>query len=423
MIIVDNALRKLEVENSHIKVAMVGAGSMAKAVAYQICKYTPGMVLVAIANRHPVKAKAVFEAAGLTEAEEVENISGLEKNVRLGVPSVCNNPLLLTGASNIDVIIEVTGTVEYSAKVTLNALKRKKHVVLINSALDATVGPILKVYAHRSGMVLTNTDGNAAATTMLLYRHVKSLGFEPVFCGNIHAGESSYLTQISVDTLKCFDQAMLANATGMQLPEMDFYSPYTYANRRSNSDIGILGSDERIKFPDVAARVEALDPCAGVFILAKTDDPVQQAYLSKYKLDGYPLYLFKLPFQMAHFEVANTVAKAVLFKDASISPIDKPYVEVVAAAGRDINAGEILDGIAGDCTFGVCRNAEDVQSMNFLPIGVAENCIIKRNVPKDQILTYDDVILPEGRLIDMLRMEQNEYFAVQAGCSLKTVHK
>lgn len=423
MIIVDNALRKLEAENSHIKVAMVGAGSMAKAVAYQLCKYTPGMVLVAIANRHTAKAKAVFEDAGLRDAEEVQTISELEKNVRLGVPSICNNPLLLTDAKNIDVIIEVTGTVEFSAKVTMNALNRKKHVILINSALDATVGPILQVYAHRSGMVLTNTDGNAAATTMLLYRHVKSLGFEPVFCGNIHAGQSSYLSQISVDTLKCFDQAMLANATGMQLPEMDVYSPFTFANRSSNSDIGVLGSDERINYPDVAARVGALDPCAGVFILAKTDDPVQQAYLSKYKLDGYPLYLFKLPFQMAHFEVANTVAKAVLFKDASISPINRPYVEVVAAASREINAGEILDGITGNYTSGVCRNAEDVQSMNFLPIGVAENCIIKRNVAKDQILTYDDVILPEGRLIDMLRMEQKEYFSVQSGQRMKTVYK
>jgi predicted homoserine dehydrogenase-like protein len=422
MIIVDNALRKLEVENSHIKVAMVGAGSMAKAVAYQLCKYTPGMVLVAIANRHTAKAKTVFEAAGLRDSEEVQTISELEKNIRLGVPSVCNNPLLLTQASNIDVIVEVTGTVEFSAKVTMNALKRKKHVILINSALDATVGPILQVYAHRSGMVLTNTDGNAAATTMLLYRHVKSLGFDPVFCGNIHAGQSSYLSQISVETLKCFDQAMLANATGMQLPEQDGYAPYTFADR-NNSGIGVLGSDERIDYPDVAARVEALDPCAGVFILAKTNDPVQQAYLSKYKLEGYPLYLFKLPFQMAHFEVANTVAKAVLFKDASISPIGRPFVEVVAAASRDINAGEILDGITGNHTFGLCRNAEDVQSMNFLPIGVAENCIIKRNVAKDQILTYDDVILPEGRLIDMLRMEQNEYFSIQSGRSMKTVHK
>jgi len=423
MIIVDSALRKLEVENSHIKVAMVGAGSMAKAVAYQIYKYTPGMVLVAISNRNPGKAKTVFEAAGLMDAEEVHELSGLEKNVRLGIPSVCNNPLLLTAASNIDVIIEVTGTVEFSAKVTMNALKCKKHVILINSALDATVGPILKVYAHRAGMVLTNTDGNAAATTMILYRHVKTLGFEPVFCGNRISDQSSYLTEVSIENLNCFDQAMLANATGMQLPELDNYSSNTCANSSFSPEIEIIGSEERVNYPDILERVKSLEPDPGVFILAKTDDPVQQAYLSKYKLAGYPLYLFKLPFQMAHFEVANTVAKAVLFKDATISPVDKPYVEVVTAAKRDIHAGEILDGSAGSYTFGVCRNAEDVHSMNFLPIGVAENCIIKRNVAKDQVLTYDDVILPEGRLIDMLRMEQNEYFGVNACRSLKTVYK
>jgi predicted homoserine dehydrogenase-like protein len=32
-------------------------------------------------------------------------------------------------------------------------------------------------------------------------------------------------------------------------------------------------------------------------------------------------------------------------------------------------------------------------------------------VAKDEVLTYEDVVVPEGRLADRLRAEQNEKFA------------
>jgi predicted homoserine dehydrogenase-like protein len=44
-------------------------------------------------------------------------------------------------------------------------------------------------------------------------------------------------------------------------------------------------------------------------------------------------------------------------------------------------------------------------------MGLAEGCRLKRDIPKDQVLTYDDVELPEGRLGDKLRAEQSVYFA------------
>jgi len=39
-------------------------------------------------------------------------------------------------------------------------------------------------------------------------------------------------------------------------------------------------------------------------------------------------------------------------------------------------------------------------------MGVAEGCVLTRDVHRDQALTYADVRLPEGRLIDRLRTEQ-----------------
>ena len=57
-------------------------------------------------------------------------------------------------------------------------------------------------------------------------------------------------------------------------------------------------------------------------------------------------------------------------------------------------------------------NADVTASEKLLPLGVAEGCVLKRDIKKDEALTYADVEVPSGRLIDQLRKEQTEYFNV-----------
>jgi predicted homoserine dehydrogenase-like protein len=61
-------------------------------------------------------------------------------------------------------------------------------------------------------------------------------------------------------------------------------------------------------------------------------------------------------------------------------------------------------------TYGLCENAQIVQAQRLLPIGLAEGCRLLRNVSRDQVLAYDDVELPAGRLCDKLRLEQDVLF-------------
>jgi len=42
----------------------------------------------------------------------------------------------------------------------------------------------------------------------------------------------------------------------------------------------------------------------------------------------------------------------------------------------------------------------------LLPVGVAEGCVLTRDLLRDAVLTYDDVALPAGRLVDRLRDAQ-----------------
>jgi len=101
----------------------------------------------------------------------------------------------------------------------------------------------------------------------------------------------------------------------------------------------------------------------------------------------------------------------VLFADAAVAADAGHIVDVVATAKRDLLAGETIDGIGWYMTYGLCENAEVVADDALLPIGLAEGCRLLRNVPKDQVLTYADVDLPEGRVCDRLRAEQVSFFS------------
>ena len=87
-------------------------------------------------------------------------------------------------------------------------------------------------------------------------------------------------------------------------------------------------------------------------------------------------------------------------------------VDVVAAAKTDLKSGATLDGLGHYMTYGLCENYDVSRKENLLPIGLAEGCVLKNDVPKDKVITYDDIIVPEGRLSDKLRKEQDAMFPV-----------
>jgi hypothetical protein len=51
-----------------------------------------------------------------------------------------------------------------------------------------------------------------------------------------------------------------------------------------------------------------------------------------------------------------------------------------------------------------------MSSGRYLPQGLVEGCRLVRDVAKDEVLTYDDAELPQGRLADRLRAEQYRHF-------------
>ena len=148
-----------------------------------------------------------------------------------------------------------------------------------------------------------------------------------------------------------------------------------------------------------------------VFCLAEHPDPKQQHYLKLYKMGDGPLYPFWTPYHLVHFEVPNAIARVVLFHDSVAPALAGPVVEVCACAKRDLKAGEVLDEYGGYTTYGEAVNTEEMSASRYLPEGLVEGCTLLRDIAKDAVLTYDDVVLPPGRLADRLRAEQYRHFS------------
>ncbi len=429
MQIVDHALLERAESGDPIRVGMVGAGFMARGIALQMTGVVPGMTLVAIANRHLAGAQRAFEEAGIADHVTVGSVGELEAAISDGRPAVTEDPLLLCRADGIDAIVEVTGAVEYGARVVLEAIGHGKHVVMMNAELDGTVGPLLKSRADAAGVVVTNSEGDQPGVIMNLYRFVRGIGVRPVLCGNIKGLQDPYrnpttqeafarkwgqkphmVTSFADGTKISFEQAIVANATGMRVARRGMHGPTVPSGTSIQEAVDWYPLADLLDGPGIVDYVVGASPGPGVFVLGSHDDPRQQHYLNLYKLGEGPLYCFFTPYHLCHFETHNSVARAVLYGDATISPDHGPRVDVVATAKIDLEAGQVLDGIGYYMTYGQAENADITHREGLLPMGLAEGCRLKRSVERDTVLSYADVELPPERLADTLREEQNRMF-------------
>jgi len=423
MIIIDRALQRRAAEGNPVRVALVGAGFMGRGFVNQVVNSVQGMELAAICNRTLTNAERAYREAGVEEFEVASDADGVNGAVRAGRPVITSSYQAVCAAEGIDAIVEATGAVEYGARVVLAAIEGDKHVVLLNAEVDGTVGAILRRRADEAGVVLTGCDGDQPGVEVNLYRFVRGIGLTPLVCGNIKGlqdphrnpttqegfakqwGQDPHMVTSFADGTKIsFEQAIVANATGMTIERRGMRG----ADHAGHVDelTAAFDVDALRELGGVVDYVVGAKPGPGVYVLATHDDPRQRHYLNLYKLGPGPLYSFYTPYHLCHFEVPTTVARAVLFADAALQPAGPPVVEVITTAKRDLTVGQTLDGLGGYDTYGQAERADVTAAQHLLPMGVAERCVLRHDVAKDQVLTYDDVILPAGRLIDQLREEQ-----------------
>jgi len=153
-----NLLQMREAAHRPIRVGVVGAGATGRAIALQLGTPVPGIRLAGIANRTPAHAERAFREAAIRDWQSAETAAEADSLIGRGIPVLTTDPQLLTRSAEIDIVIEVTGTVDFAASVVLDAIAHRKAVVMVNAELDSLIGPLLKAKADDAGVVLTHTD-------------------------------------------------------------------------------------------------------------------------------------------------------------------------------------------------------------------------------------------------------------------------
>jgi predicted homoserine dehydrogenase-like protein len=378
------------------------------------------------------RAVTAFQEAGVDDVATPADATALAAALERGVPVATDDLDSICASDHIDVVVDATGAVEYGCHLAEAAIAGGKHVVLMNAEVDGTVGWALARMAESAGVVYTGCDGDQPGVQMNLIRFVRGLGLRPLVSGNVKGLHDPYrnpttqqgfaerwgqdpamVTSFADGTKISFEQAIVANATGMTVEQRGMRG----ADHDGHVDdlTSHYDIDELERLGGVVDYVVGTKPGPGVYALATHDDPRQRHYLELYKLGEGPLYSFYTPYHLCHFEVPNTIARAALLGDATLAPCGPPRVEVVATAKVDLHSGQTIDGLGGYMTYGLAERAELTASDDLLPMGVAEGCRLVADVAKDTVLTYADVEVPTGRAVDRLREVQRSAPAAPEG--------
>ena len=430
MTAIDELLKQRHEQGDPIRVALVGAGAAARMIALHLLIAPPkGIRLVAIGNRTLAHAERAYAEAGVTSITAATTVGALESAIAKGVYAVTDNAMLVCEAGNVDAIVDVTGTVEYGARLATYAIQNRKHLILVNSELDATLGPILKVQADRAGITITNADGDEPGVAMTLLRYLQSLGLEPVAAGNLKGMVDRYrtpdtqrgfaaeysmnpyiVTSFADGTKLAMEATVLANATGFKVGKRGMYGP-PCAHVKEIVDHLPLNQLLDGGLVDYALGAE---PYTGAFVIVHEEHPLKQKHLGYLKMGKGPLYVFYTPFHLPHIQLASTLARAVLAQDATVAPMGGPVCEVATVAKKTLQRGDILDGVGGFAAYGVIENSVVFNAEDLLPMGLSEGCRLVRDISKDEPIRCADVEVPEGRFSDKLHAEQKDYFSSHA---------
>lgn len=410
MYIIDQKLQERENNASPILVGIIGAGEMAKGVINQICRYTPGMKVSAVYNRTLEKAVEALKMAGEVEYDICKDEKSFNLSVEKGRVALSTEIEHLLNNGQLDVLVELTGHIEFGLDTILKAFEKGKPVVSFNAELEATFGPYLKEMAASSGVLYTLGDGDQPGVTQNLFRHVKMMGFEPLLCGNIKGLQDHYrnpttqagfakqwdmtpemVTSFADGTKISFEQACTANATNMCVAKRGMIGP-DFKGHVDEMTSGFYPDVDKLKeLGGIVDYVVGAKPAPGVFIYATTLDNESVKYLRYGKLGEGPLYSFYVPYHLLFFELAFSIARLIDFKDITLDAEFGMKVEVIAVAKEEIKAGQTIDGLGGYKTYGICENSIEAREENLLPMGLAEGCIAVNDIKKDQVISLSDV--------------------------------
>jgi predicted homoserine dehydrogenase-like protein len=418
----ERLLERQRATGQPIRVGLVGAGQMGRGFVAQVRRIA-GMEVVAVADVDLQRATGALQSVGQHDVTTGDDLDKLTSLVAEGGTVAVTDATLLT-ALPLDMVIDATGVPEIGAQIALRCILAGRHVGLLNVETDITVGWLLGTMANQTGAVYTLCRGDEPAETLKLVEFARDLAFEVVCAGKgknnplrPHATPTELVDEANrkrmnpkmlasfVDGSKAMiEMAALANAADLGVNGRGMTGTKTTVPELHNvfkpkADGGVLGRAGVVDF--------ATGPVApGVFVVARSDEPTVVEEMDYLGMGEGPYFSFYRPYHLASIEAPLSIPPAVLDHQSDIFP-RAWRAEVCAGAKRKLRPGEAIDGIGGECVYGVIEEAATAKAERLVPLGLLAGARVTRDVETDQVLSYDDVEIDANSTIAQLRALQD----------------
>jgi len=428
-----------------VTVGLIGAGKFGTMFTAQ-ARLTRGMHLVAVADLDVARARRQLKAAGWPD--DAYGAASLAEAHKKRTTFVTDNSEALIADPRIEVIVEATGVPGAGIHYALGAIASGKHIVMVNVEADAVAGPLLARRAKTAGVVYSLAWGDQPA---LICEHVdwaRAAGFRVICAGKGTRYEPHYhksnpdnvwdildkylnisdrksinpkMFNSFVDGTKSgIEMTAVCNATGL-VPQTNGLG-FPPATRFELADICKPKSDggtlEKAGVTEVTSSVyrDGRDVphhlALGTYVVFEGDTDYARRCFKEYAMlpdkTGKYAALYR-PIHMIGLELGISVASAALRNEATGAPTGFRS-DVVATAKRDLKSGEMLDGEGGFCVWGKQTPADTSLERELLPLGLAHNVKLKRDIAEGQPLRWSDVAYDPNDSAVKVRREMEAAF-------------
>jgi predicted homoserine dehydrogenase-like protein len=304
-----------------------------------------------------------------------------------------------------DIVVECSGDVVHATDVVNAALEAGKKMVTLNSELQVTVG---SHFCDRG--LITEAEGDQPGSLAALANEAAGMGFRPLVYGNMKGflnhtptpDDMDYWSKrngISVVQVTSFtdgsklqlEQALIANGLGATIARRGLMGLRDEELQVSANKLAAVAKGMGRAISDYVMN-GALPP--GVFVVA--EHPFERPEVLRYlKLGDGPFYTLVKPYHLCHLEMMKTIRDVASGAGPLLNNSSAPTVNVAAVAKRDLDRGTPIPHAVGGFTV----RGEAVsfaEEPSAVPIGILDRARIVRRVEKEQVLTWDDVEIPES---------------------------
>ncbi|MGE0750236.1 MAG: NAD(P)H-dependent oxidoreductase [Variibacter sp.] len=413
-----------------VTVGLVGVGKFGTMFLAQ-ARTTPGLHVIAVADLNIARARAQLASACWPAAQY--GAASLDDAARSGKTVITDDAEAMIAHPAIEVIVEATGDPKTGIRLCLETIEHGKHIVMVNVEADALAGPLLTRKAKAAGVVYSLAWGDQPALVCEQVDWARAAGFKVVAAGKgtryhptYHKSTPETVWTI-LDSYIKFDEAgrkainpkmfnsfidgtksgiemtAICNATGLE-SQTDGLS-FPPASRfelaeicKPKTDGGVLEKKGVTEVTSSIYRDEtdvAHHLAMGTYVVveAADDNDYTRRCFSEYAMlpdkSGRYAALYR-PIHMIGLELGISVASVALRREPTGAPVCFNS-DVVATAKRNLKKGDILDGEGGACVWGKQTPAKTSVEQGYLPLGLAQNVKLTRDIAEGERLKWSDV--------------------------------